>query len=74
MGNISNDHEGSEKPSAQLSSLVAERVVLEATGDYGNAAFVALSLHGLPVAAVNPRSTKHFAKAGLGAFLAAAPA
>jgi transposase len=60
---VSNDHEGIEKLIAQVSSLMLERVVMEATGDYENAAFVALSLHGLPVAVVNPRSTKHFAKA-----------
>jgi len=60
---VSNDHEGIEKLLSQLSSLVLERIVLEATGDYESAAFTALSLHGLPVAVVNPRSTKHFAKA-----------
>lgn len=60
---VNNDHGGIESLIAQLSSLVLERVVMEATGDYENAAFVALSLHGLPVAIVNPRSTKHFAKA-----------
>jgi transposase len=60
---VSNDQDGIEKLIAQLSGLVLERIVLEATGDYENAAFVALSLHGLPVAVVNPRSTKNFAKA-----------
>lgn len=60
---VSNEHEGIEKMISQLSGLVLERIVLEATGAYEDAAFTALSLHGLPVAVVNPRSTKHFAKA-----------
>jgi transposase len=60
---VSNDQVGLEKLLEQLSSMQLERIVLEATGQYENAAFVALSLHGLPVAVVNPRTTHNFAKA-----------
>jgi len=60
---VTNDHAGVEELVSRLSSLALERIVLEATGQYENAAFVALSLHRLPVAVVNPRSTRHFAKA-----------
>jgi transposase len=60
---VSNDQAGIEELVSRLSSLELERIVLEATGQYENAAFAALSLHGLPVAVVNPRTTRHFAKA-----------
>jgi len=60
---VSNDHAGIEKLISQISGLTLERIVLEATGQYENEAFVALSLHRLPVAVVNPRSTRNFARA-----------
>lgn len=60
---VSNDHQGIEKLISNLSGLTLERIVLEATGAYEAAAFAALSLQGMPVAVVNPRSTKHFAQA-----------
>jgi len=60
---VTNDHGGIEKLISELSNLELERIVLEATGAYENAAFAALSLQGLPVAVVNPRATKHFAQA-----------
>lgn len=60
---VTNDHGGIEKLISELAGLELERIVLEATGAYENAAFAALSLQGLPVAVVNPRATKHFAQA-----------
>jgi transposase len=59
-----NDEPGIDKLLEWLEALGGvERVVLEATGGYESAAFAALSLRGLPVAVVNPRTTRHFAKA-----------
>ncbi len=60
---VSNDQVGIEQLISKISGLALERIVLEATGQYEQAAFVALSLHRLPVAVVNPRSTRDFAKA-----------
>jgi len=60
---VTNDNAGIEELVSRLSGLELERIVLEATGQYEDAAFAALSLHGLPVAVVNPRTTRHFAKA-----------
>jgi transposase len=52
---------------AQLLTWVGERAptlaVLEATGGYERAAAVALATAGLPVAVVNPRTVRDFAKA-----------
>jgi transposase len=60
---VSNDDAGIEELVVQLESLKPERVVMEATGGYENAAFAVLSVRGFPVAVVNPRSTRHFAQA-----------
>lgn len=60
---VSNDDEGVENLLKQLAGLQPERIVMEATGGYESAAFAALSVRGLPVAVVNPRATRHFAKA-----------
>jgi transposase len=60
---VGNDDAGIERLLAQLSELHPERIVMEATGGYEGAAFAALSVRGLPVAVVNPRTTRHFAKA-----------
>ncbi|MEO0537194.1 MAG: IS110 family transposase [Cyanobacteria bacterium P01_A01_bin.123] len=48
---------------AELSSLPVERVVLEATGGLELVATVQLSQAGLPVAVVNPRQVRDFARA-----------
>jgi len=60
---VSNDESGIDQLLERLAALKVRRVVLEATGGYENAAFAALSLRGVPVALVNPRTTRHFAKA-----------
>lgn len=47
----------------RLSELVAERIVLEATGGYERLAAAELAAAGLPVVVVNPRQVRDFAKA-----------
>ena len=46
-----------------LSAGPIERIVLEATGGYENACFLALSEANLPVVVVNPRQARDFARA-----------
>jgi len=48
---------------AQLAQLQPERIVVEATGGYERALQVALSAQQLPVAVVNPRQVRDFARA-----------
>lgn len=60
---VSNDDAGIEDLLGRLGGLALDRVVMEATGGYESAAFAAMSVRGVPVAVVNPRATKHFAKA-----------
>lgn len=60
---VSNDDTGIDELLTRVGELQPERVVLEATGGYESAAFAAMSVRGLPVAVVNPRVTRHFAKA-----------
>jgi transposase len=60
---VGNDDAGIDELVARLSKLEVERVVMEATGGYESAAFATMSVRGLPVAVVNPRATRHFAKA-----------
>jgi transposase len=54
---------GFRRLSAWLRPLAVERVVLEATGGYELAALEALHAAGLPVARVNPRQSRDFARA-----------
>ena len=60
---VSNDDSGFEDLLGRLGSLELERVVMEATGGYEHAALAAMSIRGVPVAVVNPRTTRNFAKA-----------
>jgi transposase len=60
---VSNDDAGIEELLKRLVGLAVESVVMEATGGYESAAFAVLSVRGLPVAVVNPRATRAFAKA-----------
>jgi transposase len=60
---VSNDDAGIEELLARLLEVRPERIVMEATGGYESAAFAAMSVRGLPVALVNPRTSRHFAKA-----------
>jgi transposase len=59
----SNDTDGIEALSAELAALAPALVVLEATGGYEFEAACALQAVGLPVAVVNPRQARDFARA-----------
>lgn len=60
---VDNDPDGIAELARRLKPLQPERIVLEATGGYETNALVALGAQKLPVVAVNPRQTRHFAKA-----------
>jgi transposase len=60
---VPNDEAGIEDLVERLKSLHPARIVLEATGGYEMPALSALGAAGLPAVAVNPRQTRHFAKA-----------
>lgn len=58
-----NTAKGIDRLAERLLEAAPERVVLEATGGYERPAAAALAGAGLPVAVVNPRQTRDFAKA-----------
>lgn len=58
-----NDAAGLEELVRQVTPLNPACIVLEASGGYEHDAAVALALAGLPVAVVNPRQVRDFAKA-----------
>ena len=58
-----NEAEGHSALAAALPPLGAARVVMEATGGYEAALACALQATGLPVAVVNPKQARDFAKA-----------
>lgn len=60
---VANDPVGIAELVAKLQGLAIERIVLEATGGYETAAANALAAAGLPVAVVNPKQVRDFAKA-----------
>jgi len=60
---VDNDEAGIEELVRWLQGSGVTLVVLEATGGYEAEAAIALSLAGLPVAMVNPRQVRDFAKA-----------
>jgi transposase len=60
---VTNDAAGLAALTEQLQARAVARVVLEASGGYEDAAVAALSLAGLPVAVVNPRQGRDFARA-----------
>jgi transposase len=60
---VANDPAGHDELVARLRALAPELIVLEATGGYEHAAAAALAAAGLPVAVVNPRQARDFAKA-----------
>ncbi|MGH3849020.1 MAG: IS110 family transposase [Pseudonocardiaceae bacterium] len=62
-GQMSNDDAGIASLVARCRELAPERIVLEATGGYEMACATALLAAGLPVAVVNPRQVRDFAKA-----------
>jgi transposase len=59
---VENNLEGIEKLVQKLSQVRPDLIVLEATGGYEMAAAGALALAKLPVAVVNPRQVRDFAK------------
>ncbi len=59
---LSNDAEGHSALAAALQPLGVALVVMEATGGYEAALACALQVAGLPVAVINPRQARDFAK------------
>ncbi len=57
-----NDEEGVEAIVSRLGAVAPALIVLEATGGYGRALIAALAAAGLPVAVVNPRQVRDFAR------------
>jgi transposase len=60
---FTNQEDGWKEILGKLLPLSPDCIVLEATGGYEKALFKTLLLEGLPVARVNPRQTRDFAKA-----------
>lgn len=60
---VANDQAGIDALAERLAALRPSLVVLEATGGYERPAVVALAGAGLPVAVINPRQARDFAKA-----------
>ena len=60
---FANSPDGIDRLAECLSEAAPKRVVLEATGGYERPVAAALAAAGLPVAVVNPRQTRDFAKA-----------
>jgi transposase len=60
---VGNDPEGTAVLVEKLKAFGPALVVLEATGGYQAAAVAALGIAGLPVAVINPRQARDFAKA-----------
>jgi transposase len=62
-GRFANDEQGHTELAAALHALPVQLVVLEATGGYEASLACALQAAGLPVAVVNPKQARDFAKA-----------
>jgi transposase len=60
---VVNHQRGIAAPIKQLKKLSVSRIVLEASGGYESAAASELAAAGLPVAVVNPRQVRDFARA-----------
>ena len=60
---VTNDDAGIASLVPQLQEIAPQLIVLEATGSYQRAVVAALAAAGLPVAVVNPRQARDFAKA-----------
>ncbi|MCS3856492.1 transposase [Salinibacter ruber] len=60
---FNNDPEDIDQLTELLCEVSPERIVLEATGGYERPVSAALAAAGLPVAVVNPRQTRDFARA-----------
>ena len=61
---VANDARGIAALVKRLRKLAVRRLVLEASGGYEIAASAELATAGLPVAVVNPRQVRDFARAG----------
>ena len=59
---VSNDLEGIDKLVEKVHQMSPMLIILEATGGYETAVATALAVAGLPVAVVNPRQARDFAK------------
>lgn len=59
---VGNNEEGIVELVDRMKRLVPQLIVMEATGGYEAAAAIALGIAGLPVAVVNPRQARDFAK------------
>ncbi len=60
---VRNDDAGIDELTAQLGKRKPQLIVLEATGGFHLAVTTALAAGGLPVAVINPRQVRNFAKA-----------
>ena len=60
---VANDQEGVDELLARIGGAGVELVVLEATGRYERLAATSIAAAGIPVAVVNPRQARDFAKA-----------
>jgi transposase len=60
---LSNDQEGIDELLGRLEGVSPELVVLEATGRYERLCATSIATRGIPVAIVNPRQARDFAKA-----------
>jgi transposase len=60
---VTNDDAGIAALVTRLQAIALQLILLEATGTYQRAAVAALAVAGLPVAVVNPRHARDFAKA-----------
>lgn len=60
---VANDQEGVDELLSRLEGASVELVVLEATGRYERLAATSVAAAGIPVAVVNPRQARDFAKA-----------
>jgi transposase len=60
---LNNDPAGIKALTGKLKKLSPQRIVLEATGGYEQELALRLSKAGLPVAVVNPRQVRDFARA-----------
>ena len=60
---VAHTEAGLSELAARLTALQPAGIVVEATGGYETAVVAALAVAGLPVAVVNPRQVRDFAKA-----------
>jgi transposase len=60
---VDRDHTGLEQLAARLQALTPYLVVMEATGGFETVVALALGAAGLPIAVVNPRQIRDFARA-----------